>query len=259
MGIDDEHPAHVRLALNVGPECQGRGVGRRLFEALTQEAHGYAPRAWMTATYEDQAAALAFFQRRQFVEVMRTTILSLDVTTLDRHLLAVHTAPLVAAGYRLAALPELGDHQAIREPLAALYCRHYIAAHPHSPPGSALWQRRVEAFMGDDLIPAAQFVALHAGVPVAVLGLRAGTKPDTHDLIFAVDASHHHVGRDLLLAMLSTGVVWAERAGVAQLVVEFDSVDPIAVALRDALPRDERPAWLTLTAPTNASFPTVFS
>lgn len=257
VGVDDEHPAHVQLSLNIAPAYQGRGVGRRLFAALVREAQTFPPRAWTTATYADQAAALAFLARRQFAEVMRTTILSLDVATFDPRPLAVHAAPLAAAGYRLAALPDLDAHLLLTEPIAALYCRHYNTAHPHSPPGLALWERRIEAFMGDDLIPAAQFVALHQGEPVAALGLRAGASPAIHDLIFAVDAEHHHAGRDLLLALLEAGVAWAKRAGVARLVVELDSVDPIAVALCAALPGHDGPAWLTLAAPADAVFPAI--
>lgn len=112
---------------------------------------------------------------------------------------------------------------------------------------------------GDDLIPTAQFVALYGDAPVAALGLRAGATPAIHNLIFPVVAHHHQTGRNLLLTLLGFAVIYAEQSGVAKLVVELDSVDPMAMALRDALPRHEGPAWLTLVAPADAQFPDVSS
>lgn len=80
-------PGKYTIDIIVQPNFQRRGIGRALYAHIvtTLAARNPKPTLLTTITREDQPGALAFLQQAGFVQVMRSPMSRIDVTTFDRN------------------------------------------------------------------------------------------------------------------------------------------------------------------------------
>ena len=77
------HPRKFDLAVNVLPECEGRGIGSRLFETVVHALAPFDPITLRGEVREDRARGLEFARDRGFAEGMREWESRLNVPTFD--------------------------------------------------------------------------------------------------------------------------------------------------------------------------------
>ncbi|HEU4324539.1 MAG TPA: GNAT family N-acetyltransferase [Roseiflexaceae bacterium] len=241
------HPQPVYLTVAVHPQQQGRGVGGALYARLAALAVRLGTRPWQTATGADQGRGLAFLERRGFRQTVRTIFPRFTVAEVDLSGRTALAADLERRGFRVAALPELAGQPGALDRLADLHHALYAAAHPHNPPGPALYARRHAAFLGDDLLPEAMFVALRGGEWVGAASLRPGEQPSELEMaLFGVLDSAAADRADLLHLLKLHEFAYARAVGAEALLAEIDSVDPHGLAALRRFPfREDQPAWLT--------------
>ncbi len=247
VGINRYHPSFAYLKLVVHPAEQHRGVGSALYEHLTAMLAARTQLPIKTATYENQEQALAFLHRRGFRIWMRTYLPVLQLA--DLHLASftdVH-ARIAAQGYQVHSMAELAQDPTRDTKLADLHYQIYADIHLNNPPSSVLYRQRFEAFLGEDVLPEAMYIAVRGAEYVAVASLRANDQPETLEMgrCGTLPAYRQHA-QDLVLALTLRGLEYARQSGIQRILAEVDEVDQVGMALLERLPFETRPVWLTL-------------
>jgi len=240
------HPARWRLAVHVRPGARRRGIGGALFDRLVAGLPMADPRPLQAATRENDADGVRFLGRRGFRLLMRTRLGALDpndVVAADRAAWLAAEDRIAAAGYRVAAMPDLGA--GIEAALAALHAAIYRAGHGGNPPVPIDDDLARDLFLGDDLIPDALFAAVAGGLPAGIASLRRGDDAGGFDLgwIGAGPGHAEHAG-DLCAALLGRCLDAARRRGW-RLRVEVDEADAGVWRQLGGLPVAWEPDWVT--------------
>ena len=108
-GLWPARPGKFRIDLVVAPGHRRCGIGSRLLDRLTGEAHAAGAVTVQTRADSDRAQSLAFLQHRGFRETMRMHRLVLDVGNADLKPFAGIERRLAAGGIVLTTLAEERD------------------------------------------------------------------------------------------------------------------------------------------------------
>lgn len=247
VGVGSYHPNFASLKIIVEPSYQNRGIGGALYERLIQILGARSHLPIKTATYEDQRHALAFLQHRGFRIWMRTYLPVLELSSFDPTLCAEASDRIAERGYRVSSMADLAQDTARDEKLAELHYRVYASIHPNNPPGPVLYEQRFQAFLGDNLLPEALYVAVRGEAYVAVASLRIGPQPETLEQgWFGALPAYHEDDLDLVLALVLREVEYARKQRVQRITAEIDDVDTLGMILLERLPFRSGPAWVTL-------------
>lgn len=211
FGIHGWHsPAGVgRVVVHVLPAARSRGTGSALLSRLGVwlREHGCAEAT--ASVFEDDAASLAWAERRGFSEVGRSSILALDLTTTE--------APEISppAGVEIVAWSE-------RPELAGGVYEVYTEAAPDIPGEDEVEIAPFEDWLVNDMQgasdrPDATFVAVAGGIVVGYAKLSisgGGGDVAWHDL---TGVRRDWRGRGIAGALKRTQIAWAKANGFRRL------------------------------------------
>jgi len=238
-------PTHAFLNLNVHPNFQHQGIGTALFHQLTTHLASRAAYPILTATYENQAHAIAFLQKWGFQEQMRTFLPHLDVAEVKLDILVQKAVALSERGYHIMSMAAASADPARDQKLADLLYEIYAAMHPINPPGPVMYEQRREIFLSD-LLPEATFIAVQQNDYAAVGTLHESERPHALDFgLCGVSQAYQANALELGLAIKAHEIAFARRHQVKRLVAEIDSTDTLGMQLLATLPFHHRPAWIT--------------
>jgi GNAT superfamily N-acetyltransferase len=104
------HPRKLMANILVDPEQQCRGIGRTIYNRLSDElAHRNAILVWTTVK-EDLAKRIEFFQRRGFVERTRNWESRLDLTTANAAPFQAYMDKVLKEGITITTLAQEQQH-----------------------------------------------------------------------------------------------------------------------------------------------------
>jgi len=233
------HPRTDYVTVAVLPALWGQSIGTRLLYRLEEEL-GNRSRRQQTAFPESQTAARAFIEHHGFESVMQTYSVQVAAKSIALEpFVAAHTQAL-ELGLTFSALlesPQLADE------VALLQHRVYQASHGYNPvPDFTLEQMR-ELWLNEEMNPASLFLALREREPVGFAALY-GAGQALELAYFGTDPEHAALEPWLSLALTGQALEFAAARG-AVLEAEFDSLNPTAMAVLEALGVDPCEAWVT--------------
>jgi GNAT superfamily N-acetyltransferase len=247
VGVSSYHPSFAYLKIIIDPSHQRRGIGSALYTHLVKLLEAQISLPIKTATYEHQEHALAFLQHRGFHEWMRTYLPVLELARFDPLPLTESRARVAARGYHICSMTDLAEDPRRNEKLADVHYQIYASIHPDNPPSAALYEQRFQAFLGDNVLPEAMYVALRGADYVAVASLRTSYQPTTLEQgLFGALPAYQADGLDLMLALIFLEIEYAKKQHIQRIAAEIDDVDTLGMALLKRLPFQSGLAWVTL-------------
>ena len=240
------HPQKFFLRIYVRPECEGCGLGAALYDRVLSDLQRYDPLSLRVQVREDKPRALAFAQKRGFVETKRDWISVLDVRAFDPAVFEDLDAKLAGRGITLKSLAHFDDSEAVRRAFFELFSavRQDV---PRSEPATPFTFEQFQKFFFDapDFSFEATFVALHEG---EMIGLTHFWKNDTtQDLDTGLTGVRRaYRGKGIATALKLAALRYAKEIGAAKVTTDNDTNNVEMLAVNDKLGFKRLPARIGL-------------
>ena len=221
------HPQRKYLSLHVVPEFQRRGVGLALWEALNAKTI-----ALQTST----GKAKPFLEQLGFLQVMQTWNPVFNVLDIDLEPFKAASIKTRDSGIEIKSYAEIPH---LENELALLHHELYAQSHTFNPPKQVSLEEAKTVYLRD-AIPEALFVALRDEKPIGVSSLRG--EADVYELVYSAT-----LGDDVktTLALVHHVLIFAVQNSIDFMTGEFDSLNPHAMSVLEALNVTRGEAWLT--------------
>lgn len=240
------NPHMLIVGVQVRPECQGQGHGRRLYEYLLGEAARQQPQRLMAFTASDRPRATRFLEARGWRVIAQERPCAVQLAGADLSGLDAALAHLQAQGYQVRTFAELeGDPE--RE--AKYYALDVDADRDvPTPEGERLQTPTLERYWervraNPHFDPALWFVAVREGEYGALTQLYRSDTPGVLRTGFTGTARAHR-RRGLALALKLTALARARELGAHEVRSENDATNAPMIAINDRLGFRELPAQL---------------
>jgi hypothetical protein len=240
------HPFTTTLEFAIDPAADNglrRTLENTLFEQIT---HDITDRIFRAQLLEHQFQEIQFLQRKQFLEMRRTWIPKVNVSSLPVHLFEDSLNDVLERGYSVRGLNELRHDPALMQQLTEVNREYYLATHQINPPRECTLDQWHKIAFGEDWLPQASFVALKNNQIAAFSSLCSSEAEDACDVAwFASTPAFSSDGLLLNQALKAKELEYARTHAIANLCFEFDSTDPQAMALLETLSLDRGLALIT--------------
>ncbi len=221
------HPERKYLSLHVIPEFRHRGVGLALWEALNAKTERL-----QTATIQ----AKPFLERIGFHEIMQTWNPIFNVLNIDLEPFKTASLKTRDAGITIKSFSEVSH---LENQIAVLHYELYAQSHTFNPPKQASLEEAKSVYLRD-AIPEALFVALHDEKPIGVSSLRG--EAEEYELVWSGTLSDDTT---TTFALVHHVLIFALQNSIDFVATEFDSLNPHAMAVLEALNIARGAVWLT--------------
>lgn len=223
------------VSVRVLREARRRGVGSKLFRAISDHARSIGRTGLYTIVRLDDADSNAYLRKRGFTEVLRDEEVSLTLGDVRPDATAPEGVQVVPFG------PELDERV---HPIAVEIDRDIPAAEPIAPLLLDAWRDRM---LGPGVLRELSFVALTDDevVGYAILGEDEPGVAEHWMTGVRGDWRGRGVGR----ALKATQIEAAQRAGLRELRTQFESVNAPMRRICEQLGYRPRLTWLHLTGP----------
>ncbi len=240
------HPQKLWVEILVHPQHQGRGIGKRLYEALLEAMRPLGPIVLWTGVRETAERGVRFAQDRGFREVRRVWELRLDVTRFDAAPF-VDKAAAAMAGFTMATVAALRR----RDPrwLPKLFALH-SEADAEVPRPDAYTPQGKEHFVQHtlqhpDYLPDAHVVLLEGDQYVAESFMFRNQQ--LSDVLYQglTATRREYRGRGLARAIKLRTIEYAKAHGYREIRTWNDSLNMPMLRINSALGFARQPAWIT--------------
>ena len=242
------HPQKFEIGVYVDLPCQGRGVGKRLYEQLLKALKPFDPIKLFSFAREDYERSVRFLRDRGFAEVMRSWESRLDVERFDFSPYRGAIERVEAQGIRLASLKELMDDPECPRKLFELE-RDLLADVPfpdrYTPEAMDFETFRKRTFENPDFLPEAYLVALDGERYVGTSALwKSQAAP--HELYTGLTGiRREYRRRGIALALKLKGIAYAKAYGYKTIKTWNESNNRPMLAINERLGFAKQPAWIT--------------
>jgi GNAT superfamily N-acetyltransferase len=241
------HPRRLWVTLMVDPPHQGRGIGRRLYQALRETLEPLRPEVMWTGVRETHARGLRFAQDRGFYEVRRAWESRLAVASFDPTPVEPRAAQALR-DIRVITAAELREQDP--QWVATLYDLQTTAAAdlpqpaPYTPPSLDEYRQRLVD--NPNYLPDGHVLAVdgHRCVGESFV-LRSQQLPDVlYQGLTAVRREYR--GRGIALALKLRVIEYARRQGYREIRTWNDSLNAPMLHINTRLGFVRQAAWITL-------------
>jgi GNAT superfamily N-acetyltransferase len=223
------------VSVRVLREARRRGVGSKLFRAISEHARSIGRTGLYTIVRLDDADSNAYLSKRRFTEVLRDEEVSLTLGNVRPDTTAPEGVQLVLFS------PELDERV---HPIAVEIDRDIPAAEPIAPLSLDAWRDRM---LGPGVLRELSFVALTDDEVVGYAILGEDEPGVAEHWMTGVRGDWR--GRGLGRALKATQIEAAQRAGLRELRTQFESVNAPMRRICERLGYRPRLTWLHLTGP----------
>ena len=159
-----------------------------------------------------------------------------DPHSIDLELFQKASTQTRASGIEIKTFAELRQ---LEDEIAMLHHQLYTQSHAFNPPLQASLEQAKKAYLAD-VIPEAMFVALQNKKAIAVSSLRG--EANSYELVWSGT-----IGDDTTttLALAHRVLKFALENSIEKIAGEFDSLDPHAMVILEALQIPLGKAWIT--------------
>jgi hypothetical protein len=241
------HPHTTTLEFGFDPRMNN-GLRRQLEEALfDQTVRDVAKTRIFRAQFlENQFQEIRFLHDKRFLEMRRTYMPKVNVSSLPATLFEDDLRMVLERGFSIRGLHELQNDPDFMLRLTEANRDHYLATHGINPPREYDLNDWQNIAYNEDLIPQAAFVALEDDRIAAFSSLCNSESDDACDVAwFASTAAYSADSLMLNRALKAKELEYARVNNVTNLCFEFDSTDPQAMALLESMPIDPGLALIT--------------
>lgn len=244
------HPNKYRMALDVHPDHQGRGIGRRIMDEILSALAARGAERLNAGAREDDLRSIAFLGRYGFAEFAREFESRLDVANVDISRFAGYAERVAHLGITLTTLAE----ELQRDPrrLSAVYQAYCVldASAPRESPDLA----RPDHWTLDDFVtrlvhhpralPDAFFLAKLGDfyIGLSMLKSREGDPSVLQQDLTGVVAPYQGMGIATVLKLRT--IEYARRGGYRRIDTFNSSKNAAMLAINGKLGFVRQPAWI---------------
>ncbi len=246
--IYEFHPQRYGLWIWVDPDHQRRGIGGRLYARLLEELHARNATSARATVRESHPEAVAFAERRGFVEVQREAVSELDVTGFDPAPFAEAIPRVEAQGIEIVTLPRArADDPDALPKIHALFsaCDADVpSVTPVTPAGFEHWL--AEEVESPRALPDAFFLARDGGEYVGVSNLQRASGDPTVLAQHLTGVLREYRGRGIAMALKVAGIAYARAHGFRLIRTGNDVTNRPMLRINEALGFVRQPAWIEM-------------
>ena len=245
---DMYHPRKFMTGILVDPNEQGRGIGRAIYNKLSEELVNHnATLAWAMSK-EDLPQRIEFFRRRGFLEKSRIWESRLDLTTSDPTKLARYVGNALEKGITFTTLAEEQRHgeaslRKIHELVQLIW-----ADMPREAPFTPLTYENWESFSlkNPQLLPEAYFIARDGPDYV---GMSNVFRIDTEPRVLQQDDTgviREYRGRGIATALKLKVIEYGKKNEYRTIKTWNDSVNDAMLAVNTKLGFKRQVGWIMM-------------
>ncbi len=226
-----------RMDLAVAAEKRRQGIGSLLFQSLLEDLEALGAATVQARAREDRTEALAFLNRRGFVETQRMRELRLDLRTADLSLLLPVIEALKQRGVEFVTLAQererTGDYMRKLHDLQQAAVPTWPDPDPSPDPPSWSYEDSVRFFQGTQALPDAFYIARLGEQYLGYSGL--ATREDRPDCLDSAGTAVHpnYRRQGIALALKTLGLLYARQHGYPAIATR--SANPAMIALNEKL------------------------
>ena len=243
------HPDRYHVEVLVEAPARGRGVGRRLYDALMEELSERKAGALRAQIKETMTDGIEFARRRGFVETRRDWESRLDVAGFDFARFADAPGRVARQGVTIATMAaEMARDPAAQRRAFEMHeeCgRDVPTIDPHSPSTFESYVR--DTFGSPGAVPDAYFVAIRDGRYVGESYMeRSVAQPDVmYQGLTGVVREER--GKGIAMALKLRTVEWARDNSIREIRTWNDTLNLPMLRINEAMGFVRQPAWIRLT------------
>lgn len=238
------HPRKFSVDVTVRPDHEGRGIGSAVYDHVMNALAPFDPLIVRALAREDKTRAVAFLERRGFVEEMRDWESRLDVAVFD-------FAPFAAAAERvraqniaittLAAQVTDPDRDQKLYELDWAVVQDMPAPDTLTKPAFDVWRKRI--LDNPNLLPDAWFLALDAAGNY--IGESTLWKTHSADLdTGATGVVRAHRKKGIALALKLRAIAYAKAVGCPTIKTWNEVNNQAMLGINETLGFARQPAWI---------------
>jgi L-amino acid N-acyltransferase YncA len=242
------HPRKFEIGVYVEPACQGRGIGKALYERLRKELEPFDPIKLFSFAREDYERSVRFLSDRGFAEVMRSWESRLDVQNFDFSPYEGAIERPEAHGIRLVSLKELMDDPKCAEKVFELE-RDLLGDVPfpdrYTPESLDFETFYKRTFENPDFLPEAFFIALDGDRYVGTSALWKSQAAPREFYTGLTGIRREHRRKGIALALKLKGIAYAQAKGYKTIKTWNESNNRAILAINERLGFVKQPVWIS--------------
>ncbi|HWI64181.1 MAG TPA: GNAT family N-acetyltransferase [Symbiobacteriaceae bacterium] len=240
------HPRKFDVGVGVLPSFRRLGIGTALYETVFEGLRPLDPISLSCGVREDWPGALAFAERRGFVEEMRSWESHLDLTTFDPTAFMAAVEAVRAQGYELRAYPELPQGEDYARRIHAMHQETRRDVPSTEPLTEVPFEQWYKHYASPTFFPEAYWVALKDGELVGMSNIWKTDDPAVLNTGLTATRRAHR-GNDVAKALKVCSLTAAKAAGYKRVRTWNATQNHGMLAINGWLGFVRQPAWISLT------------
>lgn len=241
------HPARWRVTLHGQQAFWTHGGAGTMLDHLRALRPDSRPLQAAASDHDD--VSCGFWQRQGFSQLMRTRSGVLHPGIVPASVMAdidSATQRIIATGYRLVTLTDLGDEESDRRRWARLHAAIYEQSHQWNPVRALTDEEACDLFLDpDEVLPESMIMALQGEHLAAVSSLRRREGEAAVDLGWVGVLPRYAQQQDDLIYSLVGECLHDAASTNRPVMVEVDEANATLWELMQRLPLQLEPDWLT--------------